>query len=457
MRHQVQDYDVLVIGTGSGTSIVDAALNSGMKVALVDKGPIGGTCANLGCIPSKMLIAVADRIMQIREAAKFGISAEVRGVDFARVMEEMRKLRAEDEKHLHFDLHHSPGLDFYHATGHFINERTLQVGDKTIRGKQVFIVAGARPEVPAIQGIGEVDYLDNESVLELTERPTSLIMIGGGYITCEYAHFFDAMGTKVTILQRDERLVADEEPEISELLAHKLAERMAVYTSTEATAMRQNQGRVIVTGRNIETGKVQEFQAERVMVATGRTPYTDLLQVENTGVKVDKHGYIQVNEYLETNVPNIWAFGDVIGKKMYKHVANREAMIAWHNAVHDHKVPVDYNLAPHAIFSYPPIASVGLTEAEARRNFDILVGTSKYTDTAKGIALREWDGFAKAIVDAETEKILGFHIIGPSAPILIQEVIDIMALDHEAGDLGVGMHIHPALSELIVSTLSQLE
>jgi mycothione reductase len=457
VQDNVKMYDVLVIGTGSGMEIVESALNSGMTVALVDKGPIGGTCNYLGCIPSKMLTAVADRVMDIREASRLGISAQVRHVDFNWAMENMRAMRAEDAERIHFALHHTPNLDFYHTVGRFVGERTMRAGDSVIRGEKVFIVAGARPAIPAIEGLHAVRYLDNESVLELTELPDSLLMIGGGYINCEYAHFFEAMGTKVTILQSDERLVPDEEPEISDLLARKLSERMEVHTLTEAVAVRRANHGYVVTGRNPMTGETREFRAEQLMVATGRTPYTDLLEVQRTGVETDERGYIRVNEYLETNVPNIWAYGDVIGKKMFRHSANREALVAWHNSVHDHRVALDYGVVPHAVFSYPPIASVGLTEAEASRDHQILVGISKYTDVAKGIALHEHDGFAKAIVDAETEQILGFHIIGPYAPILIQEVINNMALEHQAADLHVGLHIHPAMSELIPSTLSRLD
>lgn len=457
MPNDIKTYDVLVIGTGAGTEIVESALNNGMTVALVDKGPIGGTCNYLGCIPSKMLIAVADRVMEVREASRLGISAQVNRVDFKGAMEHMRSMRADDAERIHFALHHTPNLDFYHTVGRFVGERTMQVGDQVIRGEKVFIVAGARPAIPPMEGLHNVRYLDNESLLELTELPESLLMVGGGYITCEYAHFFEAMGTRVIILQRDERLVPDEEPEISHLLAHKLSERMEVHLSTEAVAVRQAGREVIVTGRNPLTGEAREFRAGQLMVATGRKPYTDLLEVEKTGVETDEWGYIRANEYLETNVPNIWAFGDVIGKKMFRHSANREALVAWHNAVHDHRVPMEYDSVPHAIFTHPQIASVGLTEAEARRDHHVLVGISKYTDVAKGIALREEEGFAKAIVDAETEQILGFHIIGPQAPILIQEVINFMATGHQAADVHVGLHIHPALSELIPSTFAKLD
>jgi dihydrolipoamide dehydrogenase len=198
------------------------------------------------------------------------------------------------------------------------------------------------------------------------------------------------------------------------------------------------------------------------MVAAGRRSNADLLRVENAGIATDERGYIKVNEYLETDVENVWALGDATGRHMFKHVANREASIVWHNFAHDHKVAMDYGAVPHAVFSHPQIASVGMTEAEAAAEHDLLVGEARYLDVAKGQAMMETDGFAKAIVQRGSSqshgagKILGFHIIGPHAPILIQEVVNAMADDAPPGAVGQGMHIHPALPEVVVSALYNL-
>jgi dihydrolipoamide dehydrogenase len=180
------------------------------------------------------------------------------------------------------------------------------------------------------------------------------------------------------------------------------------------------------------------------------------LKVENTGVHTDARGYIKVNEYLETSKENIWAFGDAIGKAMFKHVANEEATVAWRNAFHEKKTKMDYQVIPYAVFTYPEIAAVGMTQEEAKKHHEILVGTARYADVAKGDAMMEYDGFAKAIVDKQSGKILGFHIIGPYAPMLIQEVINGMALNGNIAFISQGMHIHPALPELILRTLGNL-
>jgi dihydrolipoamide dehydrogenase len=196
------------------------------------------------------------------------------------------------------------------------------------------------------------------------------------------------------------------------------------------------------------------------MVGTGRASNADLLKVENTGVETDERGYIKVNRHFETSRKNIWAFGDAIGKKMFRHVANKEASVVWHNAAHDARESIDYLTAPHAVFTYPEIASVGMTEELARETYhshEILIGRARYTDVARGEAMMEEEGFAKAIVRKDTKRVLGFHIIGPHASILIQEVVNAMANNDDIWSIGNGMHIHPALSEIIIATLGRLE
>jgi dihydrolipoamide dehydrogenase len=192
-------------------------------------------------------------------------------------------------------------------------------------------------------------------------------------------------------------------------------------------------------------------------VAVGRRSNADLLKVDKAGIEVDKKGFIKVNDYLETNIKNVYAVGDINGQQMFTHVANAEAVLAAHNALHGSRLKMDYSAAPHAVYSHPQIASVGLTEENARKTHQILVGKAKYSSVAQGEAMMEENGFAKAIVEVKTQKILGFHIIGPYAPILIQEVINVMAAKGNANHLQTGMHIHPALPELIIKTLNNLE
>lgn len=452
----MKKYDAIVIGSGSGMIIATEALNHGLTVAVVDKGPLGGTCLNMGCIPSKMLIYPADRIAEIQEAKKLGIEAEIKSIDFNLIMARMRKIVSRSQSHIREGISQLENLDFYDSEGHFVSDYTMEVKGEEIKGELIFIASGSRPFIPPIKGVDSVDYLTNETVLTLKALPESLIIIGGGYIAVEYGHFFAALGTKVTIIEMADRLVLSEEPEISDLLRRKMSQRMVIHTNTEAEEVKSDGDGSTVVAKDNKSGQRREFKAERIMIAVGRRSNADLLKVEKTGVETDKRGFIKVKPYLKTNKKNIFAIGDANGQQMFTHMANREAAVAAHNALHGQRIKIDYSAAPHAVYSHPQIASVGLTEAMARKAYDIMVGRAKYSDVAKGEAMMEDDGFAKAIVDRKSGRILGFHIIGPYAPMLIQEVINAMASKGGINSISDGIHIHPALPELIQVTLNNI-
>jgi dihydrolipoamide dehydrogenase len=447
----MEKFDVLVVGSGSGMIVTANAIASGLKTALVEHGRMGGTCINRGCVPSKMLIYPADVIAMITEASKLGINARLESIDFTKMMDRMHQLVNGDVERQAHAVEKDPNVKWFKVSGEFVSDYTLKVGDETIKADKIFIVSGARPSLPPVKGLGDIDYLTSDTVLDLKSRPESMIIIGGGYIAAEYGHFFSSMGTKVTIVQRATRILSEEEPEISDVLKEEMSKRMQIFTDFEAIEVKKKDGAKTVVAKNREDGKVQEFSAETLLVAAGREPNSDILKPEKTGVELDGRGYIRVNEFLETRKKNIWAFGDAIGKQMFKHVANYEAQIVWHNANSDHKVKMDYHAAPHAVFTHPQIAAVGLTESGSRRQgYKILVGKAFYEDTAIGAAMGSPKGFVKVIVERKTGKILGGHIIGPSASILIQEIIDAMAVgEGTLIPIARAMHIHPAMPEVV--------
>jgi len=418
---------------------------------------VGGTCLNVGCIPSKMLIYPADRIVEVQEADKLGFKARISDVDFKSIMARMRKFRRENRSHVREGIKKSKKLNFYEGEGYFTADYTLEVNGEEIRGEKIFIASGSRPFIPPIKGVDSVDYLTNETLLELKARPDSLIIIGGGYIAVEYGHFFAAMGTRVTVLEMADRLVLPEEPEISEILRRALSRRMAVHTGAQAAEVKRKGNGVTVLVKDKKTGREKGFSGQSVLVAVGRRSNADTLRVENTGVETDERGFIKVNRRLETTKKNIFTVGDANGQQMFTHMANREAVIAASNAFYDTKLEIDYSAVPHAIYSHPQIASVGLTEDNAKKEHKILVGRASYNDVAKGEVMMETEGLAKAIVEKETGKILGFHIIGPYAPVLIQEVVNAMTSGGHAGEIDQSLHIHPALTELIPMVLNNLE
>jgi dihydrolipoamide dehydrogenase len=455
----MEKFDVLVIGSGSGMIVAANAVAGGLRTALIESGSMGGTCINRGCVPSKMLIYPADVAIMIQEAEKLGIAAAIGSIDFTRIMNRMHKLVGEDVERQARGVKADPSITWFKDVAEFVSDYTLKTGDHVIKADKIFIVSGARPDIPPLKGIENVSYLTSDTVLNLETLPKSMVIIGGGYIAAEYGHFFASLRTKVTIIQRSQRMLPEEEPEISELITEEMGKRMEIFTNYEAVEVREKGNIKTVVARGRVDGQMKEFSADTLLIAAGRIPNSDILKPEKTGVELDKRGYIKVNEFLETRKKNIFAFGDAIGKQMFKHVANYEAQVAWHNAVHDHKVEVDYSAAPHAVFTHPQIASVGMKEAEALQSrYKILVGTAFYKDTAQGAAMAEAKGFVKVIVEQKTGKILGGHIIGPYASMLIQEIINAMTTGERTFlPIVRGLHIHPSMTEVVQNAFGNLK
>lgn len=451
----MEKYDAIVVGSGSGMMIADAAVSSGMKVALVEMDKLGGTCLNRGCIPSKMVIYPADLVNQIKHAERLGVHAKIERIDFEHIMRRTREFVEHDRRPMEENIPKVEGLTYYPVRGEFVGDHTMKVGDKHITAENIFLVSGSRPLIPPIKGLDKVEYVTSREVWDMNRRPMSMIIVGGGLIACEMAHFFNAMGTEVTVLSRSPRLIKQGEPEVSEILLTSLRERMRVEIGVEVTEIRGDGGQVEVTA---EDGDMKSYRAEKLFIAAGRTSNADTLKPENTGVEVDDRGYIKVDENYLTTKPGIYAFGDAIGKAMYKHVANKEAELVWHGFTEGHVHPLDYDKVPYAVFTWPQVASVGLTEREAAaRGHDYLVGEYNYIDTAKGAAMDEEDGYVKVILEDESYRILGAHIVGPYAPILIQEIINVMnAGDGSVWPITEAMHIHPALPEVVQRAIYNL-
>lgn len=454
----MKSYDVIVLGAGDvGLGIAFKAASEGLKVALIDKGNVGGTCVNNGCVPSKTLIYTADRIMETGETSKFGIRTEIIDIDFNSVMERMRGAVTGGRNSIKKAIVESGNLDFINREGHFIDEHTIKVGAEKIRGKKIFIASGSRPSIPPIKGLDTISYLTNESILELEKRPESMIFIGGGYVGLEYAHFFSALGVRVTVIDRGLTLLPFEEPEISELLKREMGRRVELHMGKETVGVREAGGGCSVFVKDMSNGEEKELFADVVVVATGRKSNADILKVENAGIETGKTDFIKVDEYLRTNKKRIWALGDAIGRAMFTHAGDKEAELAWHNASHRKKIKMDFESVPHAVFTYPQIASVGMTEEQARKDHEIFVGLAEYSDTVMGEAMMEHEGFAKAIAEKGTGRILGFHIIGPHAAMLIQEVVNAVINKSDVKYITGSMHIFPSLSDLITETLNNLK
>jgi dihydrolipoamide dehydrogenase len=453
----MEEYDAVVVGSGSAMNVVEALIrdNPKIKVAVIDKDEPGGICLTRGCIPSKILLYPAELLRTIERAGEFGISVDVRRVDFKAVMARMRRIIDADIDAIRRGLSGSKNIDYYHAPAEFVSPYTMKVDGKTIKGKMFLLGAGSKTVIPRVEGLEAAGYLTSDTVLRLTELPESLGVIGAGYIAAEYGHFFATMGCKVTIVGRNPRFIADEEPEVSALAKRELGRRIKILTNHEVTKVHRKGGGVgkVLTVRDRESGRVFTIEVSEVLVAAGRGPTTDILHPEKAGIKTDERGWLVVNEYLETSQPNVWALGDATGRHLFKHKANYDSQVVYFNAVLKRRVAADYHAVPRAIFTDPEIAAVGMGEAEAvKRNGAerVMVGFYRYEDTAKGEAMNVHDYFVKIVADGETSAILGAHVVGPHASVLIQEIVAAMyTQSRSASSIYQAMHIHPALSEVV--------
>ncbi|UCC58949.1 MAG: dihydrolipoyl dehydrogenase [Candidatus Bathyarchaeum sp.] len=452
----MKEYDLISIGTGSAMSIVETMIqqNPKLKVAVIDKDEPGGICLTRGCIPSKILLYPAELVRTIGRARIFGIDSNIKQIDFQKVMERMRAIIYRDINRIRQGLSHSKNIDYYPEAAEFVGLHTLKVGDKTITSKMILLCTGSKPTIPPIKGIEEAGYLTSDTILKLRELPESIAIVGGGYIAAEYSHFLSSMGAQVTVIGRNPQFIPTEEPEVSALAKRELGKHVKIYTNYEVReAEVTSEGKKRLVAVNRETGARLPIIADEILIATGRGPLSDILHPEKGGIKTDRRGWFVVNEYLETSQPNVWALGDANGKYPFKHVANHESAIVYYNAVLKRNVKVDYHAVPHAVFTYPEIATVGLREKEAIEKYGedkLLIGFHRYEDTAKGEAMDVKDFFVKIIVERGTMKIIGAHIIGPYASVLIHEIIPLMYTpEQNAKPIFDGMHIHPALSEVV--------
>lgn len=453
----VKEYDIVAIGSGSAVSVVDGWLQQHpqSRGAIIDKDAPGGICLTRGCIPSKMLTSVADVVRTIERAGEFGVNVSGRGVDFAKVMERLHRHIDPEIRAIEEGLSHSPNLDYYHESVEFVGPYTLRsASGEAMHSTRILLGLGSEPIVPPIPGLSESAPLTSDTVFNLKERPERLAILGGGYVAAEFAHFFTAVGTQVTIVGRNPRFLPQEDPEISEVVARSLGRRARILLGRQPDRLTTGRGERKIIHLPATTREREELlEVDEVLVAVGRGPTTGLLHPERSGVRTDARGWIVANEYLETGQPGIWALGDATGSFPFKHKANHDAKVLYHALVREQRIPVDYHAVPHAVFTEPEVASVGLTEPQAIDRYGsdaLLIGRYDFKNTAKGEAIGAEEGRVKVLVRSQGLEILGAHIVGPQASVLVQEVINLLYTpDRTARPILDGMHIHPGLSEVV--------
>ncbi|WP_094285666.1 mycothione reductase [Mycobacterium lehmannii] len=456
-------FDIAIIGTGSGNSILDERYID-KKIAICEQSVFGGTCLNVGCIPTKMFVYAAGIADNVRDAARYGVDAHIDAVRWpdivSRVFGRIDPLAVAGENY----RRSSPNVQVFSSHTRFVPTRpdgryALRTDDgDEFTADQVVIAAGSRAVVPDAVSECGAPYHTSDTIMRITDLPEHLIIVGGGYVACEFAHIFSSLGSRITLLIRGSTLLRGHDDDIAMRFTDIAAKKWEVRNHHELADAREVDGGVEVTCHD-----GSKLRGDVLLVATGRVPNGDLLDAEHAGVKVTASGQVVVDEYQRTTARGIFALGDVSSDFQLKHVANHEARVVKHNLLQDWDdtdalMPANHRHVPSAVFTDPQIASVGLTENEARaQGFRIRVKIQDYADVAYGWAMEDTSGIAKVIVDDDTGLLLGAHIMGHQASSLIQPVIQGMAFDLPAQEMARGQYwIHPALPEVVENALLAL-
>jgi mycothione reductase len=455
----MEAYDVAIIGTGSGNCIVDERF-ADKRVAICEQGAFGGTCLNVGCIPTKMFVYVAEVAEKIRAAARYGVDAHIDRVRWddivSRVFGRIDPISISGEDH----RRSGPNVDVYDQHTRFgavqPDGRYLLRTDNgdEFTAEQVVIAAGSRPVIPpAIVDCG-VEYYTSDNVMRIAELPDHLVIVGGGYVAAEFAHIFSALGVRITLVIRGGTLLRHLDDTLCERFTHIASTKWELRTHRNVVGSHQDRSGIV-----LELDDGSTLGADAVLVATGRKPNGDLLDAEQAGIEVDD-SRIVVDEYQRTCARGVFALGDVSSPYELKHVANHEARVVQHNLLcdwddTDAMVATDHRYVPAAVFTDPQIATVGLTENQAiAKGFKVSRKIQDYRDVAYGWAMEDTTGIVKLVADCETGQLLGAHIMGHQASSLIQPVIQAMSFGLPAAQMARGQYwIHPALPEVVENAL----
>jgi mycothione reductase len=448
-------YDLVIVGAGSGNTLPVEQF-AGWRIAVVEAGRFGGTCLNRGCIPSKMLVYTADVAETVRQAGRFGIGAEWAGADWPairdRVFDRLDPLPDKAVAH-----RRASGIDVFAGEASFLAPKILRVGGDELRADRVVLATGSRPRIPSIPGLAEVPYRTSDNIMHLDALPKSMTVLGGGYIAAEMSHVFGSLGTAVTIVERGEFMLTRHDVDIRARFTEHYQERFDLHLNSAVQ-------RVSATGTGVSLDLATPSGARRVdsevlLVAAGRRPNSDLLDVAAAGIEVDAHGHVRTDGTMQTSVPGIWALGDLANHFQLKHMANAEARIVWHNIAHPEQPrKAQFPVVPSAVFADPQVASAGATEQDLQaEGRPYIASTRPYRDTAYGWAMEDTTSLVKVLADPDTRLLLGAHIIGAQASLLIQPLVQAMCLGNTVDEVASGvLYIHPALTEVVEQALLKL-
>jgi pyruvate/2-oxoglutarate dehydrogenase complex dihydrolipoamide dehydrogenase (E3) component len=452
-------FDAIVIGTGqSGPPLAVRLAKAGRKVAIIERKLFGGTCVNVGCIPSKTLIASARAAHVARRAKDFGVNFEgAVTVDMKRVKARKDEVVAKSNEGVTKWLDDEENITVIRGHARFESPKTIKVGDDVHEAAQFFIDVGGRASIPKIPGLENVPYLTSSSMMAVDFLPEHLIVLGGSYIGLEFAQMYRRFGSKVTVIEKSERIVAREDEDVSNEIKKFLeSEGVAFKVGAECKSTKK-QGDFVAVEISAN-GHTEEIFGSHLLVAVGRVPNTDDLGLDKAGVKTDARGFITVDDELRTNVANIWATGDVNGRGAFTHTSYNDYEIVAANLLDNDPRRVTDRILCYALYTDPPLGRIGLTETEVRKSGKkALMGVMPMARVGRARERSETTGFMKVLVDAETKKILGASLLGIEADEVVHLLLDVMYAGAPYTTIQRAVHIHPTVSELVPTLLGDLK
>jgi len=458
----VRRFDLLIIGAGSGNSVIGPE-HDGWDVAIAERGLFGGTCLNVGCIPSKMYVYAAELAELARAGERFGVLSRFDGADWPSIRDRIfGRIDPIAEAGRRY-RHNLPNVTVFEHSARFVGPRQVSAGGEVIRAEQIVVAAGSRAVVPPIPGLDVCGYHTSDTIMRLDEQPERLLVIGGGYIAAELGGVMGAFGSDVTFLIRGDTFLRREDDDIRARFTDAYRAKFDVRLHTRVLYARRDGGEIVlgVSGGRRDSGRrdKSEVRGDALLVATGRVPNADQLDTDAAGIAVNDRGYIVIDDQCRTSAEGVWALGDVANPVQLKHVANHEARVVRHNLTHpEDPMTVDHRFIPHAVFGHPQVASVGLTERDClREGVPYASHIQPYEAAAYGWAMEDTESMVKVIAHAETRQLIGAHIIGPQASTLVQQLIQGMHFGLTVDEMARGQYyIHPALTEVVEQALLEL-
>jgi pyruvate/2-oxoglutarate dehydrogenase complex dihydrolipoamide dehydrogenase (E3) component len=453
----MEQFDAIVIGTGqAGPSLAARCAEEGLNTAVIERDKFGGTCVNTGCTPTKAMVASARAAHMANRMNDFGV--EIDGsisVDMEKVKARKDAIVKESTEGVENWLKNTDNLTVYEGHARFEDEKILSVGDEKLSAEKIFINVGGRAFIP--DGFEDVDYLTNSSIMELDEVPEHLIIVGGGYIGLEFGQMFSRFGSEVTIIEQGHHLLPKEDEDVSNAIQDILEDEGITFRFGAECIGGSNKDGQVVVDVNCDAGPPQ-VKGSHLLLAAGRRPNTDDLGLENTTIKTDERGFIQVDDQLQSTANDIWALGDCNGEGAFTHTAYNDFEIVAANLFDDNPRRLSDRIMCYGLYIDPALGRVGMTEAQAKESDrNVLIGKRPMSRIARAKEKGETKGFMKVLVDADTEQMLGAAILGIEGDEIIHSIIDIMYADEPYTTIRDAVHIHPTVSELIPTMLENLE